>query len=233
MKKTYSIVMIAYKSLNNIKNRINEIFLGNNLPNEFILIINYYSEESYKILDYVKNEPRITRYVFCSQNIGFAKAINLGCSISKSDNIIIVNDDCEVNQNTCHTLSEMLIDNFGLSTILQGGNHNDTIPIPQGFIIGIKRDIINKIGGYVYDEIASPLGCERELTYRVKVNGYDLNINNSLFFKHIHDISNNPTTIINYLGEDITPQGINGFQNQTINFLEEKINNHKSNLINQ
>jgi hypothetical protein len=230
MKKTYSIVMIGYKSLDNIKNRVNEVFLGSNPPDEFILIINYYSEDSFNILEYAKNDKRITRYIFCSQNIGYAKAINLGCSISTTDNIIILNDDCKINQDTCFSLSEMLIDNYGLSTILIGGNYNDTISIPQGFILGIKRDSINQIGGYVYDEIASPLGCERELTYRLKVNGYELINDNTLFFQHIHDISNNPTTVINYLGKNVVPQGANGFQNYTTPALEEKINTHKFSL---
>jgi GT2 family glycosyltransferase len=86
MSESYSVITIGYKSLKNIINRINEVYDGPNPPNEFILIINYYSEESWDILDYAKKDNRITRFVFCSQNIGFAKAINLGGSISKSDN---------------------------------------------------------------------------------------------------------------------------------------------------
>jgi hypothetical protein len=232
MSSTYSIITIGYKSLSNIVNRINECYSGPNPPNEFILIINYYSEESYKILEYAKNESRITRYVFCSQNIGFAKAMNLGYKLSNSENLIILNDDCQINQNTCYTLSEMLINNFGISTILLGGKPGDLCPMPQGFILGIKKIIVDKIGGYIYDEIASPLGCERELTYRVKVLGYDLAWNNSLYFRHIHDISSRPTTVINYLGNNMSPKGENSFQEYTESKLDEKINEHKNNIIN-
>lgn len=232
MKKSYSVITIGYKSVENIKNRVNEVFLGPNPPDEFILIINYYSEESFKILDYAKNEPRITRFVFSSQNMGFAKAINLGYSICNTKNIIILNDDCRINQNTCFSLSEMLVDNFGISTILLGGKSNDIIKIPQGFILGVKKEMIDKIGRYIYDEIASPLGCERELTYRAKTFGYDLINNNNLFYQHIHDISNNPTHTINYFGKNVTPQGSNGFQFETEKLLEEKINEHKNKIIN-
>ena len=104
---SYAIVMIGYKSVNNIINRINEAYTDGS-PNEFILIINHYSEESYKILEYTKNESRITRYIYCSQNIGFAKAMNLGASIARSDNLIIANDDCSTNANTHMNLSEAL-----------------------------------------------------------------------------------------------------------------------------
>jgi hypothetical protein len=232
MSNTYSVITIGYKSLNNIINRVNECYNGPNPPNEFILIINYYSEESYKILEYVKNESRITRYVFCSQNIGFAKAINLGYKLSNSENLIILNDDCQINQNTCYRLSEMLVNNFGISTILLGGKSGDLCPMPQGFILGIKKIIVDGIGGYIYDEIASPLGCERELTYRVKVLGYDLAWDSNLYFKHVHDISNHPTTIINYLGNNISPRGENSFQDYTESKLDEKINKHKNNIIN-
>ena len=230
--KDYSVITIGYKSLDNIKNRLSECYDGPNPPNEFILVINYYSEESWKILEYAKNESRITRFVFCSQNIGFAKAINLGYRISESENLIILNDDCKINQNTCYQLSEMLVDNFGISTIMLGGKSEDICPMPQGFILGIKKKIVDDIGGYVYDEIASPLGCERELTYRVKVLGYDLTWNSNLFFKHIHDISNHPQTMINYLGKNISPQGLNSFQFYTESKLDEKINNHKQIIIN-
>lgn len=232
MTKSYSVITIGYKSLENIKNRVSEVYNGDNPPNEFILIINNYSDISWEILDYAKNEPRITRFVFCSQNIGFAKAINLGYSISKSDNIIVLNDDCEVNQNTVFTLSEMLNDNYGISTILVGGKPEDVIPMPQGFILGLKRKMIDEIGGYVYDEIASPLGCERELTYRAKLKNYDIVFNKNLYFKHVHDISNNPKTMINYLGDLKSPQGERAFQFYTESELNKKINEHKMKILN-
>jgi len=228
--KSYSIITIGYKSLDNIVNRLSEVYDGPNPPDEFILIINHYSDESYKILEFAKNDSRITRFIYCSQNIGFAKAINIGYKLCQSENFIVLNDDCRINQNTCFTLSEMLVNNYGISTILRGGKNDDTIPIPQGFILGIRKEVIEKCGGYVYDEIASPLGCEKELTYRIKSVGYDLSINNSLYFQHVHDISNNPTDTINYLGKLMSPKGENSFQDYTEMKLEEKINEHKTKI---
>lgn len=232
MRNEYTVITLGYKSLENIKNRINECYNGSNPPKEFILIINYYSDISLDILEYAKKEDRITRFIYCSQNIGFAKAMNLGYKISTTEKLIILNDDCSINQDTCFSLTDCLKENFGISTILRGGKHDDIIPIPQGFILGLRKDIIDKIGGYIYDEIASPLGCERELTYRIKYHGYDLHINENLYFKHYHDISNNPTTMINYLGKAISPHGENAFQYETEAQINKKIYEYQSLLKN-
>lgn len=231
METDYSIIILGYKSLQNIVSRLDECYNGPNPPKEFILIINYYSEISWDILNYAKNEKRITRFVFNSQNIGFAKAMNLGYKISKSKNLIVLNDDCEINQETLIGLTSLLKDsNIGISTIELGGKSEDTINVPKGFILGLKKEAVVKSGDYIYDEIASPLGCERELTYRLKVNGYDLVNNHNLYFKHIHDISNNPTATINYLGENMSPQGQDAFQFYTESELNKKIE-HFQNII--
>jgi GT2 family glycosyltransferase len=231
METKYSFVTLAYKSLDNIKQRIDDVYNGDFPPSEFIVVINYYSNISWDILNYIKNEPRVTRYVFNSQNIGFAKGINLGISISKYPFIIMSNDDCKSNQTTYISLiKELQKENVGLSCVNYGTRLIDTIDIPLGFLLGIKKSVIKKIGGYVYDEDASPLGCEVELTYRMKYNGYDLQKCEQNYFEHVFDISSNPKTIINYLGEDMSPQGFNAFQFETIKIMNEKINNYKTKI---
>jgi hypothetical protein len=228
MANDYSIITIGYKSLENIKNRVDESFDGPNPPSEFILIINYYSEVSWDILDYAKNEKRITRFSFNSQNIGFAKGMNQGYRISKSKNLIILNDDCSINQSTLTGLVNLLNDeNVGISSILFGRYPNDNVKTPQGFILGLDRNMIDNIGGYIYDEIASPLGCERELTYRANYHGYKLKTDSNLYFKHAHDISSNTSTMINYMGDLMSPLGENAFQYETLKKLDEKINLYK------
>ena len=227
---SYAIIMIGYKSVDNIINRINEAYTDGS-PNEFILIINYYSEESYKILEYAKNEPRITRYIYCSQNIGFAKAMNLGASIARSDNLIIANDDCSTNANTHMNLSQALKEEKnGVSCV---ETEMRDIVIGRGFILGIKRFMISKIGGYIYDEIASPLGDEVELCYRAKAFGYDTVIANNCHYNHVHDISNHPQTMINYLGVEMSPQGEKAFQFETEKLLNERINKWKDRIKNE
>jgi hypothetical protein len=223
----YSILTIGYKSLENIKNRINEAYEFAS-PDEFIVVINYYSEESWKILDYVKNDPRVTRYCFSSQNIGFAKAINLAYKISKNDHLIMLSDDCSVKGDSYLSLSNSLLeDHAGISCVKMGGDHRDCIPIPQGFLLGLKRQMIKDCGDYIYDEVASPLGCERELTYRAKSKNYNLVLAKECQFSHSHDISANPSRMINYLGENMSPQGENPFQFESEIKLNQLIEKHK------
>jgi hypothetical protein len=227
----YSFITIGYKSLENIKNRVNDVYSGQYPPTEFILIINYYSNISWEILEYAKSDTRITRYIFNSQNIGFAKAMNLGASISKSPYLIMSNDDCKSSQLTYTSLiNELNKDGIGLSCVGFGTRPYDTIDVPLGFLIGLKKSIIKDIGGYVYDEEASPLGCEIELTYRSKYYGYGLSKSEQNYHEHIFDISSNPKTTINYLGDDMSPQGDNPFQFRTMENINKKINEYKNKL---
>jgi hypothetical protein len=231
MENNYSIVTIGYKSLENIINRVNEAFEGDNPPTEFILIINYYSNVSWDILEYAKKESRITRFIFNSQNIGFSKAMNLGVSVSKSPYVILLNDDCVTSQSTyVSMINELKKDDVGISCVGFGTRPSDLINVPLGFLLGIKKSIIKNIGGYVYDEEASPLGCEIELTYRAKYYGYNLSLSKENYYKHKFDISSNPKTIINYLGENMSPQGVNAFQFETIENINRKINEYKNKL---
>jgi GT2 family glycosyltransferase len=231
METNYSFVTIGYKSLINIKNRVNDVYNGDNPPKEFILIINYYSDISWDILEYAKNESKITRYVFNSQNIGFAKAMNLGVSLSKSEYIIISNDDCSSEQSTYISLvNELNKNSVGLSCVDYGTRKEDLIDVPLGFLLGIKKSMINNIGNYLYDEDASPLGDEIELTYRANYYGYFLSKCNNNLYNHVFDISSNPTDMINYLGENMSPQGKNAFQFKTIRNMNNKINYYKNKL---
>jgi hypothetical protein len=223
----YSILTIGYKSLENIKNRIEEAYKFAN-PDEFIVIINYYSEESWKILDYVKNEPKVTRYCFSSQNMGFSKAINLAYKISKNDHLIMLSDDCSVRGNSYKLLSDALLqDRAGISCVEIGGDHRDCITVPKGFLLGLKKQMIKDCGNYIYDEVASPLGCERELAYRAKSKNYDVVLAKGCEYSHSYDISSNPSRIINYLCENMSPQGINPFQFESEKKLLELIEQHK------
>lgn len=231
MKLDYSILTIGYKSLQNIKNRVNEAYSSYE-PKEFILIINYFSDESWKILEYAKNEPRITRYVFCSQNIGFAKAINLAYKISKSEYLIMLNDDCLMQKNCYESLVDSLItENIGISCLEIGGKPKDFITIPKGFVLGLKRKMIKECGDYIYDEIASPLGCERELAYRAKTKNYEVALAKNCVYHHSFDISSNPQRIINYLGEEMSPQGLKPFQFESEKQLELIIEEHAKKII--
>lgn len=227
MNEEYGILILGYKSLQNIKNRVSEAYESQK-PKEVILVINFYSEESWKILEYAKNEPKITRYAFCSQNVGFSKAINFAYKMSKSKNLIMLSDDCSMKNCSHQALANALQpENIGISCVEMGGKSDDSIPIPKGFVLGLKSKMIKECGDYIYDEIASPLGCERELTYRAKTKKYDVALVNNCSYFHSFDISSNPQRMINYLGDNTSPQGENPFQYETEKKLEEKIKKYK------
>ena len=98
---SYSIVTIGYKSLQNIKHCVNEAYQSTLPPDEFILLINPYDEQTAKdILRYAISDTRISKYAFMSQNVGVATAWNLGMAMSTSDYIVILNDDCRVGPQT-------------------------------------------------------------------------------------------------------------------------------------
>lgn len=233
MNEEYAVLTLGYKSLQNVKDRVSEAY-DLQKPNEFILVINYYSEESWRILEYAKNEPKITRYAFCSQNIGFSKAINLAYKMSKSKNLIMLSDDCCMKNSSHQLLANALKpQDIGISCVEIGGKSDDIIPIPKGFVLGLKSKMIKECGDYIYDEIASPLGCEQELTYRAKTKNYNLSLVKNCYYSHSFDISSNPQRIINYLGEEMSPQGEKAFQYETEKNLRQKIEQHKKIIRNQ
>ena len=202
---SYSIVTIGYKSLQNIKNCVNEAYQSTLPPDEFILLINPYDEQTAKdILNYAISETRITRYAYMSQNVGVATAWNLGMAMSTSDYIVVLNDDCRVDTVTYEKMIKEFSDpEVGIVGVLAEGYPKNIKMTAQGFLLAFSKKLFLDIGGY--HEMASPLADEVEYSLRAWANGYKTVIANGCSWHHIHDISNNPQTTINYLGSPWTP----------------------------
>jgi GT2 family glycosyltransferase len=218
----YSIVVIAYKKLQNLINCIHDAFNSSLPPTEFIVIVNPYDkDETSKILDYVKNEPKITRWVYMSQNVGVATAWNLGMAISNSEYIVVLNDDCRVGPTTYENMIlEFSDSDVGVVGVKWGGYIQDAAPTPQGFLIAYKKSMIKNIGGY--SEKSSPLADEREFCLRALANGYIAKVANNCSWHHIHDISNHPNTVIKYLGNDWIPDdGVPKYQYDIKELMDE------------
>jgi GT2 family glycosyltransferase len=199
----YSIVVIAYKKLQNLINCLHDAFNSSIPPTEFIVLINPYDqEETARILDYVKNEPRITRWAYMSQNVGAATAWNLGMAISNSEYIVVLSDDCRVGPTTYENMISEFYndDSVGVVGVEWGGKSEDSAPIPKGFLIAYKKSMVKNIGGY--PEKSSPLADEREFCLRALANGYKAKVANNCHWYHVHDVSNNPNTVVKYLGNE-------------------------------
>lgn len=204
----YSVITIGYKSLNNIVARVNDAYNSTITPKEFIVVINNYSNDiTSKIVDYVIKEPRITRWALISQNMGCAKALNLGFDLCHEEYMVALNDDCSVGNQTF----ELLVKGFdspkiGITGVEAGHTFGDKYVAAKGFLLAFRKSMIDDIGGY--DTTISPLACEREMCLKAQHKGWELKIVPGCQWFHIHDISNNPHTVINYLGKQLTPNNL-------------------------
>ena len=188
---------------------MDEAFASTLPPDEFIVIVNPYQPEvANELIQYVFSEPRITRYSLMSQNVGVATAWNLGMAMSTSDYIVILNDDCRVGQDTYEKMINEFSDpEVGIVGVLAGGFPEDPRMTAQGFLLAFSKKLFLDIGGY--HEQSSPLADEVEYGLRAWASGYKTVIAPDCSWHHIHDISNNPNTVINYLGKPWIPtQGV-------------------------
>ncbi len=207
----YSLITLGWKSLQNIKNVIQDAQASTQPPSEIIVVINHYDIEASKdILEYVSHEPAVTRWTYNSQNIGIGAAWNLGMHMAKSDVLVVVNDDCRVGVNTYERMaSEFGKDpKVGAVGVLEGGKpHEDCRMTPQGFLIAYSKQMIVDIGGYL--EFYNPLADERELCLRGWRYGWKSRVVQDTQWNHVHDISNHPEQQIPYLGDTVTANDIN------------------------
>lgn len=222
----YSVVTIGYKSFNNILSRVNEAFNSTLKPAEFIVIVNPYGNESEtkKIVDFARNDSRITRWVYCSQNIGCATAFNLGLAISDTDYIVCLSDDCGVGSITYQKMIESFKDELvGVVGVEKGGFPGEPMT-PKGFLVAYRKKMVQDIGGY--SEISTPLADEREFGMRAIYNGWKVNVPEGCEYIHVHDVSSNPNRPFMYLNKTVVPQGPNGFQPEQVKRLKKKIDTY-------
>lgn len=220
----YSIVTIGYKSLENIKRCVEEAYSSTIPPSEFVVVINpyVYNQQTQSIVDYVCNEKRITRFAYMSQNIGCAKAFNLGFSLCLGDKIVALSDDCRVGPTTYEKmLSAFCHDKVGIVGVEGGLPIKNFVPA-KGFLLMFNKKMIEEVRGY--DEEASPLADETELALRAKTFGWESVIAKDCQWYHVHDVSIHVHQPINYMGMQITPESIS-------NSFCQSMTNKKNNWI--
>ena len=227
---SYSVVTIGYKSLDNVKRAVDQASNSSLPPDEIIVIVNpyVYNDQTGPIIDYVcspRKDSRITGWALISQNMGCAKGFNLGMSLSKSDYVVLLNDDCSVGPTTYEKMiKEFEKQDVGVVGVEAGGRPEYDPITAKGFLLAYRKKMIEEIGGY--DEIASPLACENELGYRAWANGWSTVIAPGCDWFHIHDISNNVKDRINYLGEEMSPEGENPLIPKILPVLKQKWAKH-------
>ena len=158
----YAVATIGYKSSQNIITAYMQAFQQTQKPKEFVVVVNPYAgnpQETELITAFVEGNPNITRYAIMSQNIGCAKAFNIGMKLCESPIIIALSDDCRVGINTYELMVKAFDDpKVGIVGVEVGEcfqAEGKTYPTAKGFLLAYRKRMIDRIGGY--DEIASPL----------------------------------------------------------------------------
>jgi GT2 family glycosyltransferase len=216
---TYSLVILGYKSLDNLKRALAEAELSSLPPTEIVIIINYYSDISKKILDFVQQDNRVTRWAYSSQNMGIATGWNLGINLSTIDRVIVLSDDCSVKANTYKTMVAGF-DNPKAGIVGPKGGSFLGISHVTGCLFAVSKKMTSLIGGC--SELSTPLGDEVEFCFRAKANGWDV-IYVDAPHSHTFNISAKPNETINYLGIEMK---VKDFQKVRIPLLHQQIAKH-------
>ena len=114
-----SIIMVNWNAGKYLEETINSVVeKTQNISYEIILIDNNSNkeEESYLYLDKLLEKDNIT-IIKSSENLGFAKANNIGMEISKGRNLLILNPDVVFHNNVIKTLSDYLDNNENVGMV--------------------------------------------------------------------------------------------------------------------
>jgi GT2 family glycosyltransferase len=157
------------------------------------------------------------RSVLISENVGVAKAWNIGVSACLSEIIIISNDDVEFNHDSLIRLIKTLISDdkigqvgpeggewyFDKSGKRKGISQIEDVDEISGYFFITKRQAYNKVGGF--DEYYSPAGVEEiDYSFALRSAGYRCVVvpDTGIVHHGYHGVSAKPQTIY-YLGESI------------------------------
>lgn len=102
MNELLSIVIVEYRSIDEIDTCVRNIEANMDVPYEVIVSSNScYTEEEKKAIN-ISNSN--VRWIYNAENGGFAYAMNEGLKVAKGDYLVIMNSDCIINSG----LSEMM-----------------------------------------------------------------------------------------------------------------------------
>lgn len=189
---------VCLRSIENIKERNKaEIIIVNDCPG---------SKTSEFLHDYAKGHD--VKLIDNPKNIGFIGSCNRGMMLAQSSIVVLLNSDTEVPVSIvdkfvkCYNSDEKIACAGPLGSAIEKrafvGDVNsadmcaeqksginkyiDTL-VPNGFCFGVRKSIINEIGGY--DPIFGKGYCEEnDLSYRALKNGYRNVVITDLFVLH-------------------------------------------------
>lgn len=151
MKPILSIVIVEYKSVDEIVHCVESIASSVSLPFEVIVSSNScYSEEERRL---IPESAANVRWLFNERNGGFAYAMNEGLKVALGDYLVIMNSDCSINSDLGAIVGFMQehqeVGAVGPCIHDADGNLQDTarpyVSVPRFFWRQLKRMLLHKV----------------------------------------------------------------------------------------
>ncbi|MBI2027356.1 MAG: glycosyltransferase [Deltaproteobacteria bacterium] len=180
------------------------------LVGEVVFVINSYEADlshTKNLVEFINNRKDVTRFVVVSQNIGIARAWNIGAQLCEGELLMILNGDFILGSGAVSKLLKPF-ENETIGIVGIGGVRDGRKTDEEGLCdnvhgsgIVIRRSVFIKLGGS--DEAFSPICDEVELCSRLWKQGYGSYIAPAVPHFHSPGISRRIHEDILYMGRKI------------------------------
>lgn len=174
------------------------------------------------LTELVVNDKRIRRYCLNSENVGVARAWNMGAQLAEGEYLCFLNDDVSVGKAAVERMVAMLESDPNVGQVGPAGSfwsecaHSSfatgkgvqQVDVISGFCFMLKAQMLHDLGGF--DVNFTPAGYEEiDLSYRIREAGLCCQIDSEIAVKHFHHhgVSAQKTTI-DYLGHSIDTEAL-------------------------
>ncbi len=147
-----SVVIVSYNSEKFIQDNLNSLFKQTHKFKQIIVIDNNSTDNSLKIINKFNNIEK----VFLNNNLGYAKAANIGIKKSSSDLILIANSD-------------IILDSHFNHSVIKKFEEDKKIALLSPLILRFDHTTIDSVG-QIYSKSLYPL----EIGYNKKINKYKI-----------------------------------------------------------
>lgn len=171
---------------------------------------------------FVQNSTGITRYCLNSDNVGVARAWNMGAQLAEGDILCYLNDDVSIGPGALEGLAEQLRSDPTIGQIGPEGSFwrncqhekfaesNGPIDadVVSGFCFMFRSETFHQLGGF--DVGFTPAGCEEiDFSYRVRQAGLRCVVDPRPKIKHFHHHGVSAhRTVIHFMGQVIDTEAL-------------------------
>lgn len=197
-----------------IKDVLKDLEKNVNLEFEVIIICNSQDKD---LIDFVKSQRIVTKYVINSVNPGVARSWNIGAAMSEGEYLCYVSDDVRIGKSAIEALAQVLDNEKEVAEVgpkgdlYKNGRPDRFVGIDKpefsdvisGFLFMVKRSAFDQVGGF--DVFYSPAGCEEvDFSFALRANGWKCKVipNLDILHNEYHGVSAHRTEI-EYLGKKI------------------------------